>query len=311
MQPLVLEGCEDMRLDSCTLCPRECKVNRTKGQKGYCGCDDKLYVARAALHKWEEPCISGEEGSGTVFFAGCALKCVYCQNSDISAGAVGKKITVERLAKIFTELQEKGANNINLVTPGHYILHIAEALKLAKDRGLRIPIVYNSGGYERVEALRLLEGLVDIYLPDFKYYSDELAVKYSNAKEYLRYAKSAIEEMFRQVGVPVFDERGIMKKGVMVRHLVLPHNYSDSKRIIKYLYEKYGHDIYLSIMSQYTPMKTAAIREEFPELLNKLDFSEYDKIVDYAVELGIENAFIQEEDVAEESFIPEFNCEGV
>lgn len=287
-------------------------MNRSEGEKGFCGCDDKLYVARAALHMWEEPCISGENGSGTVFFSGCPLKCVFCQNGSIANVGVGKEITIERLAKIFIELQENGANNINLVTPTHYVLHIVEALKLAKRDGLIIPIVYNTGGYEKEDTLKLLDGLVDIYLPDMKYYSNEPALKYSKAKDYFQVASKAISEMYRQVGKPRFDEAtGMMKKGIIVRHLVLPENIEDSKMVIKYLFEKYGHNIYMSIMSQYTPMESLRKSGEFVELHKKLDFAEYDKLIDYAIELGVENAFIQEEDVATESFIPDFNCEGV
>ncbi len=301
-----------MRNSSCTLCPRECKVNRSEGEKGFCGCDDRLYVARAALHMWEEPCISGKNGSGTVFFSGCPLKCVFCQNGNIADASVGKEITIERLAEIFMELQEKGANNINLVTPTHYVLHIVEALRQAKKNGLTIPVVYNTGGYEKVETIRLLQGLVDIYLPDMKYYSNQLAIKYSRAKDYFETAGAALREMYRQVGKPQFDDvTGMMKKGIIVRHLVLPGNRDDSKRVIEYLFEKYGHNIYMSIMSQYTPMESLKLSGKFPELNEKLDFEEYDEIVDYAIELGVENAFIQEDDVATESFIPEFNCEGV
>ncbi len=299
-------------LKSCTLCPRECKVDRSNGVKGYCGYDDKLYVARAALHMWEEPCISGENGSGTVFFSGCPLRCVFCQNGNIANTSIGKEITIERLVKIFLELQEKGANNINLVTPTHYTLHILEALKLAKERGLKIPVVYNTSGYEKVETLKMLEGLVDIYLPDMKYYSNELAKKYSRTDDYFEMAANALKEMYRQVGTFKFDEStGMMKKGIIVRHLVLPGNIEDSKKVIKYLFDNYGHNIYMSIMSQYTPMEAIKLLNDYSELHNKLDFDEYDKLLDYAIDLGVENAFIQEEDVAKESFIPDFNCEGV
>lgn len=295
-------------LKDCTLCPRECHVNRTAGQKGYCGASAGLVVGRAALHMWEEPCISGKEGSGTVFFSGCALGCVYCQNRAISKGMAGKAITTERLAEIFIELQEKGANNINLVTPDHYVPHIIEALDISRKKGLVIPVVYNCSGYEKVETLKLLEGYVDIYLPDFKYMSDEPAGKYSNCKDYSRVAEKAIAEMVRQVKEARFDERGIMQKGVIVRHLVLPGYLEDSKRIIKYLYDTYGDRIFISIMNQYTPMIQNG---RYPELDRKITDEEYEEIVDYAIKIGVENGFIQEGETASESFIPDFNGEGV
>lgn len=300
-----------MRNNKCTLCPRECQVNRSNGEKGFCGCSDELYVARAALHMWEEPCISGENGSGTVFFSGCTMKCVFCQNHNIADASVGKLITVKRLSEIFLELQDKGAHNINLVTPTHYTYQIIEALKLAKNNGLNIPIVYNTSGYEKVETLKKLNGLVDIYLPDMKYYSDILAKKYSNANNYFNIAKEALKEMYEQVGKPSFDENGMMKKGIIVRHLVLPNNIEDSKKVVKYIYETYGDNVYMSIMSQYTPTQKVKERMEFLELHQKIDFEKYEEVVDYAIKIGVENAFIQEEDVADESFIPDFNCEGV
>jgi len=295
-------------LKDCTLCPRECHVDRTAGEKGYCKATGKLVVARAALHMWEEPCISGEEGSGTVFFCGCPLGCVYCQNSKISRGMSGMAITVERLAEIFLELQGKGANNINLVTPSHYVPHIIEALKISRKKGLTVPIVYNCSGYEKVKTLKLLEGYIDIYMPDFKYMSDEPAVKYSGCRNYSAVASKAIEEMVRQVKEPVFDERGIMKKGVIVRHLALPGYIDDSKRVVKYLYETYGDRILISIMNQYTPMTRSMA---YPELNRKLTDEEYDELVDYALEIGVENGFIQKGETALESFIPEFDGEGV
>ena len=292
----------------CVLCPRECHVDRTAGKRGYCRATDELVVARAALHMWEEPCISGEEGSGTVFFSGCALGCVYCQNRSISKGLAGKKITTERLAEIFLELQDKKANNINLVTPSHYVPHIIEALDISRKKGLTIHIVYNCSGYEKVEILKLLEGYIDVYLPDLKYISPEPALKYSNCRDYFTVAAKALGEMFRQVGEPVFDERGIMQKGVIVRHLALPGYPDDSKKIVKYLYETYGDRILISIMNQYTPM---AGSEDYPELKRKISEKEYEELVDYAVEIGVENGFIQEGETALESFIPEFNGEGV
>lgn len=295
-------------LKDCTLCPRECHADRTAGKKGYCKVSDELVVARAALHMWEEPCISGQEGSGTVFFSGCCLGCIYCQNRNIAKGLAGKVITIERLAEIFLELQAKGANNINLVTPSHYVPHIIEALEISRKKGLTLPIVYNCSGYEKTETLRLLDGYVDVYLPDFKYMSDEPAIKYSKCRNYFQVAAGAIEEMVRQVKETEFDERGIMKKGIIVRHLTLPGYLEDSKRIIKYLYETYGDKIYISIMNQYTPITR---HELYPELNRKITEDEYNELVDYAIEIGVENGFIQEGDTAEESFIPEFNGEGV
>lgn len=296
-------------LSNCTLCPRKCGTDRTAGQTGYCGMPADLVVARAALHMWEEPCISGTSGSGTVFFGGCNLKCVFCQNHSIAVGDCGKKITITRLAEIFLELQEKGAANINLVTPTHYIPQIREALLLGKERGLVLPIVYNTGSYEDPNILHLLDGLVDIYLPDLKYFSTVLSTKYSHAADYFERATAAIAEMYRQVGAPVFDETtGMMQKGVIVRHLILPGQTKDSKKVLRYLHETYGDNIYISIMNQYTPLSHVA---HIPELNRKVTPEEYDKVVNFALLLGIENAFIQEGETAEESFIPAFDMEGV
>lgn len=295
-------------LSQCTLCPRNCHCDRTNGKKGYCKVSEQLLVARAALHMWEEPCISGESGSGTVFFSGCALGCVYCQNYNIAKAITGKIITVERLAQIFLELQQKKASNINLVTPGHYTPQILQALSIAKSEGLNIPIVYNSSGYEKTETLRILEGYIDIYLPDFKYMSEVISKKYSNCYDYASYAREAVNEMYRQVGKPVFDSNGIMKRGVIVRHLTLPGCLEDSKQILEYLYHTFQDNIFISIMNQYTPL---AHVKSYPELNRKITDKEYDELVDYAISLGVENGFIQEGDTASESFIPEFNEEGV
>ncbi len=292
----------------CNLCPRECNVDRGLGKMGFCKVPNHIKVARAALHFWEEPCISGEEGSGTVFFSGCNLRCVYCQNRKIAEGVYGMEITVDRLAAIFLELQEKGANNINLVTPSHYVLQIVSALKMAKGKGLSIPVVYNSSAYEKAEVLRLLDGYIDIYLPDFKYMDEGLSKRYSNAKDYALVAKKALEEMVRQVEKPQFDSRGLLKKGVVVRHLVLPGCTKDSKSVIKYLYDTYGNDIFISILNQYTPLSGL---ENYPEINRKLTEEEYDEVVDFAIEIGVENGFIQEGDVADESFIPDFDGQGV
>jgi len=295
-------------LRNCTLCPRNCGVDRTSGKRGYCRVTDELIVARAMLHMWEEPFISGKEGSGTVFFSGCPVGCVYCQNYSISKGLAGKKIPIKRLSDIFIELQDQGANNINLVTPTHYVPQIIDALDKAKARGLKIPVVYNSSGYENVGTLKALEGYVDIYLPDFKYCDSEIAGRYSKCPDYFECACAAIEEMVRQIPYPVFDDRGMMKKGVVVRHLMLPGYLQDSKRIIKYLHETYNDRIYISIMSQYTPLE---IVSAYPEISRTIDTREYAELVDYAIELGIENALIQEGEAASESFIPAFDNKGV
>ena len=289
-------------LTDCRLCPRNCGADRWKG-KGYCGVGAEVKIARAALHMWEEPCISGKEGSGAIFFSGCSLGCDYCQNRSISRGERGKAVTVEKLAEIMISLQEQNANNINLVTAGHYAPQTAETLYLAKEKGLRIPVVYNSSGYEKPETLRLLSGLVDVYLPDFKYLSPELSRKYSRAEDYGARAKEALKEMLRQTGSPRFDERGMITGGVIVRHLLLPGHVEESKRVVEYLYKTYGNQIYISIMNQYTPMPAMA---KDPLLSRRVTKREYRRLVDYAVSLGVEQGFIQEGDTAEESFIPEF-----
>lgn len=297
----------------CTLCPRVCKVNRENGQSGVCGVSAELKVARAALHFWEETCISGNRGSGAVFFSGCSLHCVFCQNESISRGAAGKNISRERLVEIFLELQEQGANNINLVTPGQYIPHIVWSVEQARKQGLKLPIVYNTSSYEKVDSLKQLEGIVDIYLPDFKYWNPEIAARYSHAPDYPEIAKAAIAEMVRQQPKPEFNapkdgDLEIMSKGVIVRQLLLPGQLKDAKQIVKYLHETYGNQIYLSLMSQFTPL---AHVEGFPELNRRVSAKTYERYVDYAIGLGVENGFIQEGDVAEESFIPEFNGQGV
>lgn len=296
-------------MEKCNLCPRECNVDRTAGKTGLCGVpSDKIIAARAALHRWEEPCISGEEGSGTVFFSGCTLRCVYCQNYDIARASTGKEITKERLAEIFLELQDKRANNINLVTPTHYTNAIIWAVKEARCKGLNLPIVYNCSGYEKTETLQQLEGIVDIYLTDFKYMENEMAKKYSKAADYPEVAKLALEEMFRQQPEPEFDERGIMMKGIIVRHLLLPGYLDNAKAIVKYVFETYEDKVFLSLMNQYTPLPQV---EAFPEINRKVTEEEYEELVDYAIEIGVENGFIQEGETAEESFIPAFDYEGI
>lgn len=300
---------------SCRLCPRACGADRSRGAGACRTCIKKneegdwtIPVARAALHFWEEPCISGTEGSGTVFFSGCNLGCVFCQNREISTGESGKWISVKRLSEIFLELEEQGANNINLVTAGHVLPFVKTALLLAKEQGLHIPVLYNTSGYETAGAIKSLSGLVDIYLPDLKYVSNGLAKRYSNAEDYFGVASAAIDEMVKQTGAPVFDDRGLMKRGTIVRHLLLPGSTMDSKRVIRYLYETYGDDIYISIMNQYTPM--AAVKE-YPWLSRHVPKWEYDRVVDMAVSLGVKNGFTQEGEAADESFIPPFDYTGV
>lgn len=317
-----LSELEIVQYGSCRLCPRNCGVNRLTGERGFCGMGPLPMVARAALHYWEEPCISGREGSGAVFFSGCNLRCVFCQNREISRGRAGKEINAGRLAEIFLELQQQGANNINLVTAVMFIPTVAGALLRAKEQGLRIPVVYNCGGYEEPEALKLLDKLVDIYLPDFKYMEPETAKNYSEAGDYAVKAKAAVSEMVRQVGEPAFDSRGMMEKGVMVRHLLLPGKRKEAERIIAYLYETYGERIYFSIMNQYTPMKPSAKalqpgeskgedKAEMKELYRRVTSYEYDKTIEYALSLGITRGYMQEGKTAKESFIPAFDLEGV
>lgn len=295
-------------MSACTLCPRECHVDRSSGKKGFCGMDGTIYLARAALHMWEEPCISGTKGSGAVFFSGCGLRCCFCQNHDIAIGSRGLAVSVERLGEIFLELKEKGAANINLVTGAHYVPQIIEALKLARMQGMDLPVVYNSSGYEKLETLKLLEGYVDIYLPDLKYMEPDLAQKFSHAPDYVERAKAAIKEMVRQSGSCQFGEDGYIRRGTIVRHLILPGHTKNSRKVLRYLHETYGEDIYISIMNQYTPVREFG---EFKELNRKVTKREYEKVLDAAVEMGIQNGFIQEGETASESFIPEFDYEGV
>lgn len=358
---------DEMKLKDCKICPRRCGVNRIAGERGYCGQGAKLTAARAYLHAWEEPCISGEYGSGTVFFSGCNMRCVFCQNSEIASGDVSREISGERLAEIFLELQEKKAANINLVTPTHFAPLIIPAIESARRQGLTIPVVYNTSGYEDVESLKALEGLVDIYLPDCKYYSDELAVRYSKAPGYFEVAMEAIKEMVRQVGEPVFEEAEaeaefyvdgneklggnrledktgnscktnprsgqemrkyftatqyndlmgeaeddytgpLMKKGVIVRHLMLPGQLDDSKKVVGELIRTFGDKVYLSIMNQFTPHGDLSA---FPELLSPVNPSDYESLIDYAIDCGLNNGFFQGEGTDSESFIPRFDFEGL
>lgn len=301
----------DIGISPCNLCPRECMAERDKGQSGYCLMDNRVFLARAALHMWEEPCISGKRGSGTVFFSGCNLRCVYCQNYEIAWGKKGKEVSINRLAEIFLELQDKGAANINLVTPDHFILQVVQAVLRAKGQGLAIPIVYNGSGYEKREVIKNLSGIVDIFLIDFKYMDAALAASYSNAPDYPVRAAQALKEMVNLTGALEFDEEGMMKKGVIVRHLLLPGHKKNAKDVIRYVYETYGSQVYISLMSQYTPFNHLKEKPEYKELGRKVTKREYQTVVNYAIELGIENAFIQEGDTAKESFIPEFDGEGV
>ena len=304
-------------MKNCRLCPRKCGVDRTAGQIGYCGSGSRMRVARAALHLWEEPCISGTEGSGAVFFTGCSLRCRFCQNAEISAKdqyrTPGTEVTPQKLADIFLNLQEQGANNINLVTAGHFIVPCAEAIELAKRRGLTLPIVYNSSGYELPETLRILDGLVDIYLPDLKFMDPELAKAYCGAPDYPDVAMQAIHEMVRQIEArfgegAVINEHGLMTHGVIVRQLLLPGHVRDAKAVIEYLHRTYQNRIWISMMSQYTPMD--AVRDD-PLLRRRVTKREYERLVDYALSIGVENAFIQEMGTAKERFIPAFDGRGV
>lgn len=296
------------KYENCLLCPRKCGINRSTGQTGVCGVSSEIKVARAALHYWEEPCISGKRGSGAVFFSGCSLHCVFCQNREISDGKAGKLISKERLSDIFMELADKGANNINLVTPGQYIPDIVWAVNDAKSRGMKLPIIYNTSGYENVTELKLLEGIVDVYLPDFKYMDSTLSARYSRAKDYPSVAKQALSEMVRQQPDVVIDNAtGLIQKGVIVRQLLLPGHVNDAKVVLKYLYDTYHDHVYISMMSQFTPIAL----KDYPEINRTVTGREYERLVDYALEIGITNAFIQEGDVAKDSFIPAFDCEGV
>lgn len=296
------------KYENCLLCPRKCGINRSTGQTGVCGVSSEIKVARAALHYWEEPCISGKRGSGAVFFSGCSLHCVFCQNREISDGKAGKVISKERLSDIFMELVDKGANNINLVTPGQYIPDIVWAVNDAKSRGMKLPIIYNTSGYENVTELKLLEGIVDVYLSDFKYMDSTLSARYSRAKDYPSVAKQALSEMVRQQpDVVIDDATGLIQKGVIVRQLLLPGHVNDAKAVLKYLYDTYHDHVYISMMSQFTPIAL----KDYPEINRTVTRREYERLVDYALEIGITNAFIQEGDVAKDSFIPAFDCEGV
>lgn len=292
----------------CRLCPRECGVDRSQ-KAGYCGMGEKIIAAKAMLHHWEEPCISGTGGSGAVFFSGCILRCVYCQNYEISTEKYGKEITVEPLSEVFLELQDQGAENIDLVNPTHFVPQIIEALRLAKDHGLRLPIVYNSGGYEKIETLKSLDGVIDVYLPDVKYYNEELAIRLSNAPNYFNTAMAAVEEMVRQTGKPVLVN-GKLLRGTIVRHLVLPNCYKDSVEIVKRLGERLGGEILFSLMSQYTPFGQVKTDPEISKMNRRITTFEYNKVLDAVIEAGLEG-YMQERSSAKEEYTPEFDLKGI
>jgi len=294
---------KEQMLRKCNICPRNCKVNRLLGERGYCNTGVKIKVAKAYLHQWEEPCISGSNGSGTVFFSNCNLKCVFCQNHVISQDGVGQEISIEKLSEIFLNLEKKGAHNINLVTATSYTPQVIEAIDIAKEAGLCIPVVYNTNSYENVDTIKALDGRIDVYLPDLKYYDDKYAIKYSKAPDYFKYATKAIEEMVLQVGKPVFDQDGILKKGVIIRHLMLPGLLFDSKKVIDYIYRTFGDSVYISIMNQYTPMHEA---NKYEEINRALKEEYYDRFINYCYDLGIRNAFIQEGGSSSEEFVPDF-----
>ncbi|MBW9145015.1 radical SAM protein [Clostridium sp. CM028] len=295
-------------LKKCNLCPRKCFVNRLGGELGFCRASKDVKIAKASLHHWEEPCISGVNGSGTVFFSNCNLKCVFCQNNKISHEDAGKTVSIYRLSEIFLEQQERGALNINLVTPTHYVPQIIEALKLAKNKGLNIPILYNSSGYENIDTIKMLRGFIDVYLPDLKYCSNKYAIKYSKAPNYFIVASAAITEMVSQVGEVKFDADGIIQKGVIIRHLMLPGLLFDSKKIIDFIYNTFNDSVYISLMNQYTPMQVAI---NYPEINKKVNPNHYDALIEYCLNLGITKCFIQESESSSSTFVPDFDLSGV
>ena len=286
----------------CNLCPRGCAVDR-KTDKGYCSSGDEIILSKAMLHMWEEPCISGTNGSGAVFFGGCHLGCIYCQNSAIALNQRGRKVSEKELCDVFLDLQKRGAHNINLVTPTHFADKIANVVSMAKKEGLCVPVIYNTGGYERKETVAMLKDTVDVYLPDFKYINSDTAQKYSNAPDYPQRAKEALEEMVQQKSVIKKDLGGLVTEGVIVRHMLLPGSLKNSKAVIEYLYKTYGDSIYISIMNQYTPIKEF---EDHPELSFVPTQREYQKLIDYALSLGVKNAYIQGDGASSKEFIPDF-----
>ena len=293
-----------MDLTKCEICPLKCKIDRTKNKIGRCKSTDKIKIALYSKHNFEEPCISGKKGSGTVFFSNCNMNCIYCQNYEISQLGKGKEISIQELADIFIELQNSGVENINLVTPTSYVLQIIEAIKISKKNGLKIPIIYNTNGYERVETLKLLKGYIDIYLPDLKYYDNKLGKKYSNIDNYFDIATKAIKEMYNQVGIPYFDNCGMLKKGIMIRHLILPNNIENSKNVLKWIKDNTDERVYINIMAQYFPTYKA---KENKELNRKLNQEEYEEIENYVYGLGIENGYMQDLGEHEEEYVPKWN----
>lgn len=295
-------------LKNCSLCPRNCSVNRVKGKTGVCRAGVNPKVALASIHMWEEPCISGTKGSGTVFFSHCNLKCVFCQNFDISQQDFGKEISIEELAEIFIKQQNKGVHNINMVSPTQYLIQVKQAVSLAKQNGLSIPVLYNTNGYESVERLKILKGLIDVYLPDLKYAKNDLGQKYSGVNDYFEKASEAVLEMYSQVGAPIFDDNGIIQKGLIIRHLILPGQLENSKKVLDWIRANLPNDIYISLMCQYTPIYKAG---DYPELNRRLRKREYEEIIDYFFEIGLENGFAQEMSSAEKVYTPKFNLDGV
>ncbi len=291
-------------LDECKICPHKCKINRNEGKTGRCRAGKNVKIALASIHNYEEPCISGNNGSGTVFFSNCNLNCIYCQNYEISQLGKGKEITVEHLAEIFINQQNKNVNNINLVTPTMYVPQIIEAIKIARKNGLNIPIIYNSNGYENVETIKMLDGYIDVYLPDLKYYSNEISKKYSNVDNYFETAVAAIKEMQKQVGNPVFDENGIIKKGVIIRHLILPNHILNTKNILRYIKENFDEDTYISVMAQYFPTYKA---KENDKINRKITKKEYKEVEEYLYCLNLKNGYIQELGDHEEEYVPTFD----
>lgn len=291
-------------LKRCELCPHNCKVNRLNGEIGRCKCKDKVKIALASVHYYEEPCISGENGSGTIFFSGCNLNCKFCQNYEISQLGKGIEITIEELSDIFIKQQNKGVNNINLVTPTMYVYQIIEAIKIARKKGLDIPIIYNSNGYENIETIKKLNGYIDVYLPDLKYYDDEIAYKYSGINNYFENAKLAILEMQKQVGGPKLNGNGIIQKGLIIRHLVLPNNIENSEKILRWIKSNINEEVYISIMAQYFPSYKA---KQMNDINRKLSEEEYAKIEDLVYELDIKNGYMQELGEHEEEYVPDFN----
>ena len=290
-------------LKECKLCPFKCKVNRLDGKLGRCKASDKLKISLVSLHHFEEPCISGTKGSGTIFFSNCNFNCVFCQNYQISQEGMGQEVSIDFLAQSMLEQQAKGAHNINLVTPVMYVYQIIEAIKIAKSKGLKIPIIYNSNGYENIETIKLLEGYIDVYLPDLKYYNDELGRKYSNVNNYFEVSSKAIQEMYKQVGAPKLDENGIIQKGVIIRHLILPNEIENSKNVLKWIVNNIGKEVYVSIMAQYFPTYKA---KDIKELNRKINNKEYEEIENYVYELGIENGYMQDLGDHEEEYVPDF-----